>query len=136
MLLTQLLSKKFALKNGRISLKRFGHWFLERAIEKSIEKCYEHSQVDLIAAIILCMLLTIWGNSQIVSMAFNGILTPLPSKSTPPQIGNPPSSKIFYPPPPQSSNVWLPPSYWKWPLLHFTHIATSSKHMFIFLKRL
>ena len=101
MLLTQLLSKKFALKNGRISLKRFGHWFLERAIEKSIEKCYEHSQVDLIAAIILCMLLTIWVNSQIDSMAFNGILTPLPSKSSPPPknfLPSPPVFKRFTPP--------------------------------------
>ena len=32
-------------------LKRFGHWFLETATEKSIEKSFEHSQVDLITAL-------------------------------------------------------------------------------------
>ena len=50
-------------------------------------------------------------------MAYNWVLTPHPtthhpsSKITLPQIGNPPSPKIFYPPPSQSSNfLLLPPT--------------------------
>ena len=54
-------------------------------------------------------------------MACNGVLTPLPPLK---KIGNPPT---------QSSNFLLPYSDWKWLLLHFSQMATSNKHMFIFL---
>ena len=54
-------------------------------------------------------------------MACNGVLTPHPSN--PP----PPSPQTFYPP---------SPSDWKCQLLHFSHMATFNKHMFIFLKLL
>ena len=30
---------------------------------------------------------------------------------------------------------FTPPSNWKWLFLHFLHMATSNKHMFIFLQR-
>ena len=52
-----------------------------------------------------------------------------PSKSTPLVL------KILNPyPSPQI--LTLPPSDWKWLLLHFSHMATSNKHMFTFLKLL
>ena len=40
-------------------------------------------------------------------MAYNWVLTPHPSsKITLPQIGNPPSPKIFYPPPPSPQTFY------------------------------
>ena len=62
-----------------------------------------------------------------------------PAKLPPPNQ-KPLSPKIFQPPsvlefltaprPPD------PPSDWKWLHLHFSHMATSNKHMFIFVKLL
>ena len=46
----------------------------------------------------------------------------------------PPPAKV--PPSPSSSIFLLLPSNWKWLLLDFSHIATSNKHMFTFLKLL
>ena len=55
-------------------------------------------------------------------MACNEVLIPPPPAKVPPS----PSSSIFL----------LLPSNWKWLLLDFSHIATSNKHMFTFLKLL
>ena len=38
--------------------------------------------------------------------------------------------------PPTSSQTFYSPSNWKWLLLHFSHMAISIEHMFIFLKLL
>ena len=54
----------------------------------------------------------------------------------------PPSAKvippvlIFFNPSPSPQIFYSPPSDRKWLLLHFSHMATSNKHMFIFLKLL
>ena len=50
----------------------------------------------------------------------------------------PPSPKIFPPPPPLVLKLSTPPppTNWKWLLLHFSHMANSNKHTFIFLKLL
>ena len=64
---------------------------------------------------------------QYISWHVMGYWTP--SKSTPLVL------KIFNPhPSPQI--LTSPPSDWKWLLLHFSHMATSNKHMFTFLKLL
>ena len=62
-----------------------------------------------------------------INMACNGVLTP-PAKVPPKSI----TLVLKYFNPPQSSNFLLP-SDWKWLLLHFSHMATSNKHMLIFL---
>ena len=66
-----------------------------------------------------------------------------PSKSTPPHplklIGNPPPVLTFFnAPSPAVLKLFtlLPSSDWKSLLLHFLHMATSNKHLFIFLKPL
>ena len=70
-------------------------------------------------------------------MACNGVLTPLPSKSNPPKsVTIPPVLKFFTPPFSPILKLFTLPSDWKWLLLHFSHLATSNKHMFIFLKLL
>ena len=74
-------------------------------------------------------------------MACNGVLTPQQKQPPKSVVTPPPSPKIFnYPPPPpptpQPSNFLLPPSNWKWLLLHFSHMATSNKQILIFLELL
>ena len=65
-----------------------------------------------------------------------------PSKSTPPPlklIGNPPPVLTFFnasSPAVLKLFTLLPSSDWKSLLLHFSHMATSNKHLFIFLKPL
>ena len=63
-------------------------------------------------------------------MACNGVLTP-PAKVTPPQIGKPLDLT-----PPEYSKFLLPPLRIEMATSAFTHMATSNKHMFIFLKLL
>ena len=56
----------------------------------------------------------------------------------PPQIGSPPSPKIFYPTPrsPSPQSFYSPHPDWKWLLHLFSHMATANKHIFTFLKLL
>ena len=74
-----------------------------------------------------------------VFMACSGVLT-LHNKCKPPKSVSPyPVLKVFNPPPVLKLFTFLlppPPCNRKWLLLHFSHMASSKKHMFIFLKLL
>ena len=72
-----------------------------------------------------------------LSMPCNGVPTDLPPAKIPPQIGNlPPVLKFLNPPLVLKISTPPPPSNCKRLLLHFSNMATSNKHMFIFLKLL
>ena len=57
-----------------------------------------------------------------------------PAKVAAPKLVTAPVLKFFNPPSPQT--FYFTPSDWKWLFLHFSHMATSNKHMFTFPKLL
>ena len=59
-----------------------------------------------------------------------------PSRSTPPPKSVIPKVLKFFNHPPSLQTFFSSPYNWKWLLLHFSHMATSNKYIFTFLKLL
>ena len=79
----------------------------------------------MLSVILLSMLMILLsyqcGNdlNWLLNMACNGVLTPLPSKSSPPKLVLPPPVLKLFTPPPPVLKLFTPPSDWEWLLLHF-----------------